>query len=207
ARSAGVPLNIAEAARVVIEGEPRPVDVLLDEVGGVVVDHVQLGAGARAGKQAEAWTRRLGRLNLGGLDLGRWGGAMGVVHTTLRPTALRLRVEIDGDLINDWDQPLAGIALGNGTRAGSAHQLDAGPDSGLIDVTVSRATGLLTRADHLARAALGRRSHGEDVLHLRGKQVTVTGEPFYCCADGEVYGPERRRCWHVESAAYSLLLP
>jgi hypothetical protein len=45
------------------------------------------------------------------------------------------------------------------------------------------------------------------VLYLRGRTVSVTGEEFYCSTDGEVSGPERRRTWRLEPAAYSMVLP
>jgi hypothetical protein len=37
--------------------------------------------------------------------------------------------------------------------------------------------------------------------------VTITGEDFWLAADGEISGPERRRSWHLEQGAYSLVLP
>jgi diacylglycerol kinase (ATP) len=40
---------------------------------------------------------------------------------------------------------------------------------------------------------------------LTGSRVSVSGEDFWIKADGELHGPERRRTWHVESAAYRLL--
>jgi hypothetical protein len=35
----------------------------------------------------------------------------------------------------------------------------------------------------------------------------VTGQQFYCSADGEVYGPERHRTWRVEPGALRMSLP
>ena len=35
----------------------------------------------------------------------------------------------------------------------------------------------------------------------------MSGGPFWCSADGEIYGPERQRTWRVETKAYCLLLP
>jgi hypothetical protein len=37
--------------------------------------------------------------------------------------------------------------------------------------------------------------------------VTISGQPFYVSADGELYGPERTRTWHVETRAFSMPLP
>ena len=43
--------------------------------------------------------------------------------------------------------------------------------------------------------------------YLRASTVSISGQNFYCSADGEVYGPERTRTWHVERGAYRMLLP
>jgi diacylglycerol kinase (ATP) len=37
--------------------------------------------------------------------------------------------------------------------------------------------------------------------------VIVSGDEFWISADGEISGPERQRCWHVEPGAYSFILP
>ena len=54
-----------------------------------------------------------------------------------------------------------------------------------------------------------RRHHADraDSVYLRGRQVSIAGESFWLSADGEISGPEGRRTWHVEPAAYSLLVP
>jgi hypothetical protein len=44
-------------------------------------------------------------------------------------------------------------------------------------------------------------------VSVRAKQVTLSGEDFYLAADGEINGPERRRSWHIEPGAYSLIAP
>ena len=54
---------------------------------------------------------------------------------------------------------------------------------------------------------LARHPEREDVTYLRGSSVSVTGEEFWVSADGEIYGPERQRTWHVEPEAYSMVLP
>ena len=61
ARGTGIPLDIEEAARLVLDGEPRPVDLIVDEIGEVVVNNVHVGAGAQAsrhGPQVEDAARR-----------------------------------------------------------------------------------------------------------------------------------------------------
>ena len=72
---------------------------------------------------------------------------------------------------------------------------------------VSRSTGPLARLLYAVRLGFATHHHREDVTYRRGRTVSVSGGPFWCSADGEVYGPERQRTWHVEPEAYSMLLP
>ena len=43
----------------------------------------------------------------------------------------------------------------------------------------------------------------DDVLVVRGRSVTVTGDPFPLNADGELDGPVSARTWTVRPAAWS----
>ena len=72
---------------------------------------------------------------------------------------------------------------------------------------IAMATGPFARFGYAAQLAIGRHHERDDVLYLRGARVSISGEAFYCAADGETYGPERQRTWHVEPAAYSMVLP
>ena len=84
---------------------------------------------------------------------------------------------------------------------------EADTEDGKVDVMISRAVGPLARFAYAAQLAVGRHHERDDVIYLRGTTVSVTGEEFYCAADGEINGPERQRTWHVEPAAYSMVLP
>ena len=72
---------------------------------------------------------------------------------------------------------------------------------------ISRAIGPWARFAYAAHLARRRHHERDDVIYLRGERVSISGEEFYCAADGEVSGPERNRTWHVEPAAYSMVLP
>jgi diacylglycerol kinase family enzyme len=101
------------------------------------------------------------------------------------------------------------VAVGNGTTVGGGTALtpEADPQDGRVDVMVSRAVTPMARVGYAARLVVRRHHERDDVLYLRGQRVTVSGEPFWCSADGEIDGPERSRTWHVEPAAYSMILP
>ena len=60
ARSAGIPLDPAEAALVAVDGAARPRELLLDDEGGIVVNAVHVGIGAQASRSAQKWKPRLG---------------------------------------------------------------------------------------------------------------------------------------------------
>ena len=51
ARGNDIPLEIEDAARLVLAGEPRKVDLIVDETGNVVVNNVHVGVGAQASRK------------------------------------------------------------------------------------------------------------------------------------------------------------
>jgi diacylglycerol kinase (ATP) len=209
ARAMEIPLDTEEAARLLVEGEVRPVDLIVDELGEVVVNQVHVGAGAQASRRGARWKERLGKIGYGKLNLGRLGYPIGAALAAVRPPYVRLRVEVDGQVIVDVDQPVLMVAVGNGPTVGGGAELTphADAEDGRVDVMISRSVGAFARFGYAAQLAVGRHHERDDVIYLRGSRVSVSGEEFYCAADGEVSGPERHRTWHVEPAAYSMVLP
>jgi diacylglycerol kinase (ATP) len=209
ARGVGIPLDIGDAARVVLGGEVRTVDLLVDDTGRVVVNSVHVGAGAQASRRGARWKRRLGAIGVGKVNLGRFGYPIGAVQAAIRPPSLHLRVEVDGVVVNDLDRPLLMVAVGNGRSVGGGTELTPEADAadGRADVMVSRSVGPLAKVGYAVGLVRGEHHERDDVLYLRGRTVSVTGEEFYCSTDGEVSGPERQRTWRLEPAAFSMVLP
>ena len=209
ARAMEIPLDAEEAARVLVDGEIRPVDLIVDELGGVVVNNVHVGAGAQASRRGSRWKERLGKIGYGKLNLGRAGYPIGALLAAVKPPFLRLRVEVDGEVVVDLDQPVLMVAIGNGPTVGGGAELapEADPEDGKVDVMISRSIGPWARFAYAAHLTRGRHHERDDVIYLRGERVSISGDEFYCAADGEVYGPERNRTWHVEPKAYSMVLP
>ena len=209
ARANDIPLDVEKAARVLVDGEPRPMDLVVDEVGEIVVNNVHAGAGAQAGRLGARWKQRLHSIGVGNLNLGRLGYPIGAASAAVRPPVIRVAVEVDGELVVDLDEPILMVAVGNGANVGGGTALTphADPADGLVDVMVSRAVGPIARVGYAAKLVSGRHPERDDVLYLRGSTVSVSGEEFWCSADGEIYGPERHRTWRVEPAAYSLVVP
>ena len=209
ARGTDIPLDIEEAARVILHGEVRPMDLVVDEVGEVVVNSVHVGAGANASRRGARWKERLGSIGVGKANLGKLGYPIGAALTAWNPPILRLRVEVDGQVVNDFDQPVLMVAVGNGSSVGGGAELtpEANPEDGRVDVMISRAVRPLQRVAYAVRLGVARHHLAEEATYLRGSTVSVSGEEFWCSADGEIYGPERQRTWHVEPEAYSMVLP
>jgi diacylglycerol kinase (ATP) len=209
ARGTGIPLDIAEAARVILEGKPRKMDLVVDELGEVVVNGVHVGAGANASRRGARWKDRLGSVGVGKLNLGKVGYPIGALLTAWNPPLVRLHVEVDGELVNDVDEKILMVAIGNGSSVGGGAELtpEATPEDGKLDVMISRATRPSERFMYAVRLGFARHHVADGATYLRGTSVSVSGGPFWCSADGEIYGPERQRTWHVEPEAYSMVLP
>jgi diacylglycerol kinase (ATP) len=209
ARTNDIPLDVEEAAQVLVDGAPRPMDLIVDEVGEIVVNNVHAGAGAQAGRRGAVWKDRLHSIGVGKVNLGKLGYPIGAAQAAVKPPFIRVAVEVDGKVVVDMDKPILMVAIGNGANVGGGTELTphADPSDGLVDVMISRAIGPFARFGYGAKLMTGRHPERDDVIYLRGSTVSVSGEEFWCSADGEIYGPERHRTWRVEPAAYSLIVP
>ncbi len=204
ARTLGIPLDATEAAHALIAARPRAMDLIVDELGEIVVNNVHAGTSALASQHGAELKKRLG-----GVGLGILGYPLGAAVAAVRPPYLRLRIEIDGRVIADMDRHVLMVAVGNGSSVGGGAEInpDADPTSRTLDLMISFAVGPVARLGYAVGVIRGTHQDRNDVLHLSGNQISISGEDFWISADGEISGPERRRTWHVEPAAYSLLVP
>lgn len=204
ARTLGIPLEPEPAARAVLDGHVQPMDLVVDEVGQVVVNNVHLGASAQASRRASRWKKRLGKVGLGIL-----GYPIGAALAAVKPPYVRLRVAVDGEVVADVDEPVLMVAIGNGATVGGGMPVTPGadPSDRVLDVMVSRATGPVEKFAYVASMVVGRHERRDDVVARSGRTVTVSGEEFYLSADGEIDGPERRRTWRLEPGAYRMVVP
>ena len=209
ARGNDIPLDIEDAARLVLSGEPRMVDLIIDETGTVVVNNVHVGVGAQASRKGHKWKTRLGAVGVGKVNLGKAGYPIGALLSAFHPPSWRMRVEVDGQVVNDVDRPVLMVAIGNGGNVGGGTELnpEADTEDGRLDVMVSRAVTPLAKLGYVAKLRNGDQDDRDDVLMLRGRTVKVSGDEFWISADGEISGPERSRSWRLEPAAYSMILP
>ena len=198
-RALGIPLDAEEAAQLVLTGTARPLDLLVDDAGGIVVNAVHVGLGAEAAEHAGALKPRLGAAAY----------PLGAIRAGLRSSGWRLRVEVDSRVVADWHRRTLMVGIGNGRGIGGGTPLlpHASPDDGLLDVVVSHATGPFARVRYGAALAAGNHLEDRDVRYARGSTVTVSGDPAGVNADGETGDAVRRRTWSVEPAAWSLVRP
>ncbi len=188
AHGVGIPDDPAAAADYLLTAAPRGMDLIVDELGEVAMAQVLVGTGAQVGRRTGPFNERLAPLGLGVLS-----HPAGFVLETVLPSVVRLRLELDGSVVCDMDQRVLSVALDNSAHAGT------------VEVTITHATDTLTRLSRTPSRLLGRKPDESETTVLTGSRISISGEDFWIRADGEVNGPERRRTWHVESAAYRLL--
>lgn len=196
ARGAGVPLDVEEAAKVVLGGKVQSVDLVVD-LGNIAVNVVHLGVGAEASRRGAIWKDRLGRLGYG----------LGMLQASFAPS-FRLVVDVDGERVAGRGRPVLEVSVGNGGTVGGGlpHSPRADPTDGKLDAIVSFAAGSLRRISYGIDLLRAQQLARPDVMRRSCDAVTVTGEPFHVSADGEIYGPVPRRAWHLERGALRLLL-
>ncbi len=199
ARTVGIPLAAAAAARVVLQGAPREMDLLTDDADGVVINAVHLGIGAQGSREGEPLKPVLGMLAY----------RIGAVLAGLRTPGWPLRVSVDGAAITDGNRRVLQVGVLNGRTIGGGTPLapHAEPDDGLADVVVSTATGPLARMRYAQLLRQGRHAEHPDVVLTRGRTVELAGPPVPINSDGELDDGISHRTWTVRPRAWRVLAP
>lgn len=197
ARLLGLPLEPADAARCVVRGRPRRLDVLRTDRDEIVVNAAHLGLGAEASARASGLKESLGAAAY----------PLGAALAAASEPSWTCEVSIDGEILAEGEVALVGIGNGPSIGGGSPLVPSAVPDDGLLDVVVIDARD---RGD-LARLGLALREGThvdlEGVSTARGRRVRYEGEPTPVNLDGEVVG-ERGACtFEVVSGAWSVIAP
>nr|BFD92578.1 diacylglycerol kinase family protein [Kitasatospora sp. Xyl93] len=162
ARALGVPGEPVRAARAVLSGAPRRLDLLVDDGGGVALGGVRITGGAarrpvgRPGGWRSLWAKLAAAEQANALT------PDGVDHGS------RVRVEADGRLLADVHRPvrLVQVTLPSGASDGT----------GEMDVVVA-ASGALVRARAASVSVVGRgfgyEADGHPVGPVRARTWTV----------------------------------
>ena len=186
----GIPTGAVAAARAVLDGVVRRMDLLVDDSDGVVLGALRIPSlppmreappvGATplpsgSGSAHASWLRTCQSLVR---TLVPVRPSREPLARVTRPGPARLRVEVDGVTLVDLDQPVEGVSVTPGA-------------SGLAEVVV-RPVSVGAEASPLC---------------ARGRSVTVSGADFRYRADAVVSGPVRTRTWVVRVGAWGLTLP
>ncbi|MBV7696137.1 diacylglycerol kinase [Streptomyces sp. TRM70350] len=173
----GVPVSAVSAARAVLEGVERRLDLLVDDSDGVVLGALRIPpvppSGEGAASARAPWLRTCQSL-VRTLVAARPARAPSVSA----PGPARLRVEVDGSTLVDLDQPVEAVSLAPG--GSGAAEVEVRPLSVGAEATPVRA---------------------------EGRTVTVSGADFRYRSDAGVSGPVRTRTWRAWEGAWGLTLP
>ncbi|MER7751486.1 diacylglycerol kinase [Kitasatospora sp. NPDC097643] len=162
ARALGVPGEPVRAARAVLSGAPRKLDLLVDDGGGVALAGVRISGGGawrlvgRTGGWRSLWAK------LAAAEQGNALTSDGPEHSP------RIRVEADGRLLADVHRPvrLVQVMLPTGESDGT----------GVMEIVV-RAPGALVRARAASVSVVGRgfgyEADGHPVGPVRARTWTV----------------------------------
>lgn len=201
AATLGLPDDPAKAAEVIATGNVRTVDLVVDGNDGVVINAAHIGIGAEAAAAARPWKKALGPV----------GYVIGAVLTGVKgltAPGARLRVTVDGETLSR-KEPIIQVAIGNGRYVGGGAPLlpQADPSDGLLDVSVSYTESPRRRIAYAFSVRRGDHHRRDDVVYLRGKNVTVTGDALRCTSDGELTPPTTRHSWRIEAGVVSMFTP
>ncbi|MEU0967254.1 diacylglycerol kinase [Streptomyces sp. NPDC005917] len=152
AHALGVPTGAVAAARAVLDGVERRLDLLVDDSDGVVLGVLRIppvAAMPEAAQPVPGWLRPYQTLVR--------SLAARPAQVVPRPGPARLRVEVDGETVVDLDQPVEGISVIPGGRDGLA-EVEVRPLSVGAEATPVRAAGrtvTVTGTDFRYRADVG----------------------------------------------------
>lgn len=196
ARGLGLPGDPNLAARVVLHGARRPLDLLRDDRGGVVVNAAHVGLGALASERAQGMKEVLGPLG--------YAAAALVAGASMKDYVISVRV--DGRALTENDERLLMVGLGVGNSIGGGARLapEASPDDGLVDVVLVSATGPISRAAFARSLQQGSHVAREDVRVVRGRHVRVDAEDCPLNVDGEVLGDAGTIEWTVVPGGWAV---
>ncbi len=198
ARTVELPDDPVAAARVVLEGSPRTLDLALTGDGEVVVNAIHVGIGAEAAAAAGPWKRWLGPV---GYVIGS------IIAGFTRPGSV-VEVTVDGVVVTSG-RPVLQVGAGLGRFVGGGGELlpEADPGDGELDVVVSTAAPRLRRLGYAVGLRRGEHHRRDDVEYLRGANVTVRGDAVRATNDGELGEPATEHSWTLLPAAWRLVVP
>jgi diacylglycerol kinase family enzyme len=193
ARTLGLPLDPAEAARRVVDGEPGALDLVRTPTR-VVANAAHAGLGVAAAERAS---------DLKG-TLGPAAYPAGAVAAGIAEDGVRLSVEVDGRPLDEGELLLVGVGNGRTVGGGTVLFPDADPADGLLEVVAVADGGIWQRLRLGLAARKGEHPDLDGVLTARGREVVVRGTAAWN-DDGELGDPVASRTLRVEEGAWRLV--
>ena len=191
-----IPENPQAAARAILQGQSRSLDLITTDRDEVVVNASHAGLGAAAAGESERFKDRLGVLAY----------PLGALLAGVKESGWDLQVTLDDEVVSTGSALMVGVAnapsIGGGTRLCPP----ALPDDGLLDVIVVTAVTAAARVAFGVALRDGVHLDREDVVHLRGTSVTIAGEPVPHDLDGEVTKDRDTCTYTVHPKAWRMVL-
>ncbi|MCM2372460.1 diacylglycerol kinase family lipid kinase [Rhodopirellula sp. ICT_H3.1] len=180
-----IPEEIEEAARLFLDGEAVPVDVVQIRGEGIERFYSNVAAGGNCVRVSEELTDEV---------KARWGafcyvrGAVGVLADM---ESYRLDAEIDGESFEQLDSWAVLIANGK-TNAGRIEVAPlASPSDGMFDVVIIRDGGLMDMVEIVSGNLLGKFLECDQVIFRKAKRIRLQSDPpMRFTLDGEVIDKE-----------------
>lgn len=203
ARGMELPLDLADAVRVALEGTPHDCDLLVDEDGNVVMNAVHAGIAAKATGNAQSMK--------GALGIGAY--AIGALQAGMSTKGWEVAVWVDGEevLDEDHDALMVTVAVGSSIGGGTSVAPDAEATDRKADVMIATALGAWDRLTFAADLRRGTHVERDDVQIVQGSEVTIravdSGEKFLVNADGDVGKEYTERTWALRPRAWVCRAP
>ncbi len=198
ARGMELPLDLREAARVAVQGEPQDCDLLVDEDDNVVMNAVHAGIAAAATGNAESFK---GALGAGGYALGAFTAGMST-------KGWELAVWVDGEEVLDeeHDALMVTIAVGGSVGGGTPVAPDAKATDHKADVVIATGLGAWDRLTFASDLRRGRHIERDDVQVVQGTEVRIEAvgddKDFLVNVDGDLGDRYKERTWTLRPSVY-----
>lgn len=192
-----LPDDPVAAAEVCLRGDVRGLDLITTDRDEVVVNASHAGLGAAAAGESDRFKDSLGPIAY----------PLGALIAGVRESGWELRVTLDDLVVHSGGVLMVGIANAPSIGGGTRLVPPAVPDDGQLDVIVVSAVTAAARVAFGVALRDGLHLDRDDVLHVRGRSVTISGEPVPHDLDGEITDDRASCTYTVRPAAWKMLLP
>jgi diacylglycerol kinase family enzyme len=200
AKDLGLPLDLADAARVIATGRPRPIDVAAVN-DRVFVNNSSIGLYPHVVRHRDQMRERLGR--------GKWLAMfLAIIAVFRRFPLVRVRLLVHGE---DWMRTTPFVFVGNNQYEIESFNLGgrSSLEKGDLCVYFANRTGRLGMLRLALRALIGRLRQDRDFNALCATEVTIdTSRPHLPVAfDGEVEQMTPPLTYRILPKALNVMLP